>query len=436
MARKICTAVALVVATALTLAGCSSNGGQSATSGGSTKGGAGVAAADHSAEITYAFWDALQRPAIEKNIQDFNKLYPNIKVTINLTPWAQYWTKLQTQAESNTLSDVFWINGPNIALYGANGMLEPIDALVESGHIDPANYLPTLNEIYTVNGTQYAVPKDFDTIGLWYNKALFAKAGVELPTAEWTRDDFQKAANDISAALKGEGIYGVASPLYGQQTYYNSIIQAGGEVISADKKTSGFDSEAGIRGLGLWAELVASGASPTPQQFSDTNAVTMFDNGKAAMCWTGTFSVSQFLESPNKDDFEVTFLPKDERQATVIHGLANAVAAGSQNKEAANAFAAYLGSEEAQRTQAEMGIANPAFNGTQQAFLDTAPNWNLQSFLDSAKEHSFAYPVSLNTQAWMELETTLLPPMFAGERPVEEVAKELASKMNAILEAE
>ena len=50
---------------------------------------------------------------------------------------------------------------------------------------------------------QYGVPKDFDTIGVWMNKALFEQAGVELPREDWTWDDFQSAAAEISTEAQG-----------------------------------------------------------------------------------------------------------------------------------------------------------------------------------------------------------------------------------------
>lgn len=425
-------ALASALAAGLALTACSSGNPDTPPAGEVT-----AAPTDLAAEINYSFWDENQRPAVEKNIADFNKQYPNVKVTVNVTPWAQYWTKLQTQAESNSLPDVFWMNGPNVTLYASNDMLEPLDGIIAGGQIDPANYPESLNNLYTVDGTQYGVPKDFDTIGLFYNKAIFEKAGVELPTESWTWDDFRTAAKSISDKLKGEGIYGVSTGLAGgQEGFYNTILQAGGTIISDDKKSSGYDTPEAAEGLQFWTDLIADGSSPTLQQLSDTEASVWFNSGRSAMIWTGTWSVSLFKESEFAADFDVTHLPQGKQRATVIHGLANVVAANSPNKEAALAFAAYMGSEEAQLTQATMGAANPAFIGTNGAFVDSVPGWNLQSFIDSAEDYAVAYPVSKDTQRWNEQETALLPAAFSGERPVAEVAGELATKMNEILAAE
>ena len=424
-------ALASALAAGLALTACSSGNPDTPPAGEVT-----AAPTDLAAEINYSFWDENQRPAVEKNIADFNKQYPNVKVTVNVTPWAQYWTKLQTQAESNSLPDVFWMNGPNVTLYAANGTIAPIDPLVDEGVLDTGNYPDAMNELYTVDGTQYAVPKDFDTVAMWYNRDVFDRAGVEQPTGDWTWEDFEAAGVAISEALADEGTYGVVMDLISSQsTYYNSILQAGGHVISEDGSTSGYDDPATIRGLQLWRDLIESGAAPSVQQLSDTTANQWFGSGRAGMMWSGTWMVPEFLESPEAANIDVAPLPMDEERATVIHGLGVVMAADGDNTAAARAFLGYLGSEEAAVIQAEMGAANPAFEGTQEAWLNSAPDFDLQVFHD-AVEYAHPYPVSENAAAWNQLESELLPQGFAGQRPVDEVAKELAEGMNAILAEE
>src|SRR5690625_4009066 len=121
-------------------------------------------------------------------------------------------------------------------------MLLPLSSLIESGDIDPANYPDAMNALYVMDGEQYAVPKDFDTIGLWFNTRLFDEAGVEHPTAEWTWEDFRSAAKTISDELGDQGVYGFAGGVTNQALVYPAIMQAGGEIISEDGTTSGYDS--------------------------------------------------------------------------------------------------------------------------------------------------------------------------------------------------
>ena len=390
---------------------------------------------DLTAEITYAFWDATQQDAIEANIAGFNEEYPNITVNLDVTPWEGYWTKVQTQATSDTLPDLFWLNGPNFQLYASNGKVEPITGAVDAGAIDPANYPESLVDLYNLDGTQYGVPKDFDTIGLWFNKEIFEQAGVETPTADWTWDDLKSASQTISDELSDEGIYGVAAGMDGQTTYYNTIFQAGGEVVSEDGTTSGYDSDADREGLSLWTDLIASGASPSMPQLTDTPADQWFTSGKVGMFYGGSWARAAIGDSEVKDVVDVAPLPAGKEQATVIHGVSNVVAANSDNKQAAQALQVYLASEEAQTEQGDLGAIIPAFTGTQAAFAESYPGVNLQVFLD-ATAYARPLPVSKNSAAWNAVEAELLPDVFSGATDVDTATTDLAAQMTALLAKE
>ncbi len=426
-ARRLTAGVAAAMGLMLAVSGCSSDAGsgESAEYGAPDK--------DLKASITYGLWDKNQVSAIEENIDAFNEIYPNIDVNVNVTPFSEYWTKLQTQGSSETLPDVFWMNGPNVGLYASNDLLEPIAGAVDAGDIELANYPESLVDLYNVNDTQYGVPKDFDTIGVWTNKALFEQAGVELPTEDWTWDDFQATAAEISTALAGEGIYGAAGGMDGQTTYYNTILQAGGTVIDGD--TSGYASEGSQAGIQFWTDLIANGGSPSIQQLTDTTADQWFTSGKLAMYWGGSWFRSALTDLPFSGDITALPLPQGEEQATVIHGVSNVVSASSKNKQAAQAFQVFLASEDAQQQQGDAGAMIPAYTGTQDAFTASMPDANLQVFLD-AVDYSKPLPVSNNSAVWNAFEAELLPQAFSGERPTEEVATELAEKMDAALAEE
>src|SRR5690625_7487788 len=111
-----------------------------------------------------------------------------------------------------------------------------------------------MNALYVMDGEQYAVPKDFDTIGLWFNTRLFDEAGVEHPTAEWTWEDFRSAAKTISDELGDQGVYGFAGGVTNQALVYPAIMQAGGEIISEDGTTSGYDSPEAQKAFQMFAD--------------------------------------------------------------------------------------------------------------------------------------------------------------------------------------
>lgn len=421
-----------IAAVALILTGCSSAG-----STGDAEVDTSIDPADVTGDISYAIWDVNQQPAMEQLIADFNETYPNVDVSIELTAYAQYFTKLQTQGSSGTLPDVFWMNGPNFQLFASNDLLAPLAPLEEAGLIDTANYPEAMNDIYTLDDTQYGIPKDFDTIAVFYNKAIFERAGVAEPTADWTWDDYRSIAKQITDKLGGEGIFGSGDNYDNQAMVYPAILSNGGSILTEDGE-SGYDDPKSVEAIQFWADIIADGSMPTPAQNADTTGLQRFLNGQAGMLWSGNWQVSGLLDSPVADDVTVVELPlaPSGERTTVIHGIGNVMSAKAANDPAAQAFLAYLGSEEAAVTQAELGVANPAFTGTQQAFVDSAPGYNLQIFLDAATEYSVAYPVSKNSSAWNKLETELLPEAFSGAQPVEDVAAELADGMNQALAKE
>jgi len=421
----------LATGAALVLAGCS--GGSSGGGGGS--GEYEAAPTDLEASITYGVWDQAQVPAIEANLEGFAEEYPGIDVTVNVTPYADYFTKLQTQGSSDSLPDLFWLNGPNFQLYASNDLLEPVTGAVDAGDLDPADYPEALIDLYQYEDVQYGVPKDFDTIGVWVNEALFEEAGVPMPEEDWTWQEFQDTAVQISDALGDQGVYGGAGGMDGQTTYYDTILQAGGEVLTDGGTASGYDSPEAQEGLQFWTDLIESGGSPTIQQLTDTTADQWFTSGKLAMYWGGSWFRAAIQGTPVESTVDVAPLPVGEEQATVIHGVSNVVAAGSDEKQAAQALQVYLAGQEAQQQQGDMGAIIPAYDGTQQGFLDSAPDVDLQVFLD-AVDYAQPLPVSKNSAAWNAIEISDLPAAFSGDEPVADVAGSLAEQMTALLQQE
>lgn len=436
--RKNLLAIAAVGTTAaLSLAACSS--GSSGSAAGQTKAAAQPSnPKDLKADITYAIWGSNETAAAKKIVAGFNRTYPNVHVSVQTAPYSSYWTKLQTEAKSKTLPDVFWMNGPNFQLYAANKMLQPMTGLIDGKKIDPAAYPSSLNKLYTYGGVQYGAPKDFDTIAVLVNKQLFTAAGVPLPKAGWTWADFHDTVDQLRAQLKPQHKFAVDADLVngGQQTYYNTIAQAGGYVISPDEKKSGYDTPAGVKGLKFWSDLVADGSMPTIAQQADTAGLNRFLSGSVAMFWDGDWDIKQIADSPVGKNLTVVPLPKDVKQATIIHGLANVISSSTSHRAAAEAFVTYLSGKDAAVTWAKEAGVIPAYTGGQQDFLKVAPNANLQVFLDGAKNYAVPYPVSKNTDVWANAEGTILPPGFSGKQPMDAVAQQMADAMNKALAKE
>ncbi|MFJ1707675.1 ABC transporter substrate-binding protein [Kitasatospora sp. NPDC088346] len=401
-------------------AGCSSGGGDGSASG--------------PVELTYRIWDANQQPAMQHVVDAFHAANPSVKVTVQLTASAEYWTKLQADATSGSAPDVFWMNGPNAQLYEANGILMPLTDRLAATKVNLSDYPQSLVSLYSYKGTQYGIPKDFDTVGLWYNKKLFDAAGVTYPDDTWTWQNLQDAAVKLTDASKGQ--YGILAPPFNQENYYNTILQAGGTIISPDGTSSGFDQPAAVTGLKFWTDLIKAGASPSLKSMTDTYPSQLFDSGKIAMYYGGSWNTLEFSKNPNlQGNVDVTVLPQGTKRAGVIHGLANVAYAKTKHPKEAAAFLAFLGSKDAAEIGAKEAGVIPAFNNTQQAWLSATPQFHLQSFLDEVA-YSVPYPTSRNTSAWQSKEATVFAPVWDGSADLAAAAKEMAGVMNTALSKE
>jgi multiple sugar transport system substrate-binding protein len=388
---------------------------------------------DVSGSLSYSIWNPDQAVQLEEVIAAFNEEYPDVEVAITVTPFDQYWTRLQTQANGDNLPDVFWMNGPNIQLYAAGEQILNLEELFSSGQLDKANYPEAMVQLYTFEESSYAVPKDYDTIGLWYNRRLFDDAGEAYPDATWTWEDFQGAAARLTEALP-EGTFGAAISWQSNQTgYYNAIYQAGGHVLDDDATTSGYGEPEAIEGIEFLRSLVEEGSVPNVSQDNDNPANQRFANGGAAMLWGGSWESANLANGSEAEHVSATSLPAGAQKATIIHGLGNAVSATTANPEAAIAFVTFLGSEKAARIMAEAGTVISAFNGSQQAYVDSYPSMDLQVFLDAAEDHAVAMPASQNTLAWSSLESDYLPDALSGTAPVPDAMAGLAAAVDKVL---
>src|SRR5690554_6523990 len=96
-------------------------------------------------------------------------------ITVQYEPIETDYNQVLTNALSaGTAADVFYIPGETAPGIIATGKVLPITDLV-----DTSPFIPSLMEVYTVDGEVYGIPKDFNTLAVFYNEDLFDEAGVE-----------------------------------------------------------------------------------------------------------------------------------------------------------------------------------------------------------------------------------------------------------------
>ncbi|MFI7387727.1 ABC transporter substrate-binding protein [Streptomyces sp. NPDC049813] len=415
----------LTAAAATTLAsGCSSSA-PPARSGGDARRG----------RLTYGVWDVYQLPAMKRAAREFERTRPGVTVDVQLTPNGTYWTKLRTACTGGSAPDVFWMNGPNFGLYAAAGQLLPLETTGADAALRPGDFPADLVSLYRWNGVQYGVPKDFDTVALWFNKELFDRAKVDYPDATWTWQDL--IANAQRLTDRKRGVYGVGAPVRAQENYYNSVPQAGGYVISPDKRHSGYADERTREGLRLWIDLIHRyRASPSLQQMTDTDPTQMFQSGTLAMTYEASYNAATFYADPElRAKVDVAPMPRGRRRATVLHGLANVVYARTPHPELAREFVRFLGGERASLLQGKYGTAIPARNGTARPWAAGMPRFDLQVHLD-ALDYAVPFPSSANSAAWQHKEQMWLAKAWSGDETLTGATGSLTDAMNQLLAQE
>ena len=231
--------MALVMAASLVACG---GGGSSAPA---TDGGDSAApSGGGSASLQVNIWDNNQLAGL-KEIADAWSAESGVPVTINVITWDSYWTLLSSGAQGGTMPDVFWMHSNTAQMYMENDLLLNLDNYIANDpDIDMANYYPGIVDLYNSNGTQYAIPKDHDTIALLYNQAIFDKYGVDAPTDDWSWDDVYAAAAAITEAGAADGVYGYAmNTSNNQDGWYNFVYDYGAQLITDDHKGTTIGSD-------------------------------------------------------------------------------------------------------------------------------------------------------------------------------------------------
>ncbi|MEU1722197.1 extracellular solute-binding protein [Nonomuraea sp. NPDC005692] len=195
----------ILMATALLVAGCGSGG--SGDSGGQP---GGSQPGQKPAKVTLEWWHLSTAEPLKslwaQRAKDFEAAHPNVTIKATVLENDAYKAKLTTITQSGKAPDVF-------VTWGGGVLKQQIDAgLVKDVSGDVASVLGTFTpaalSAYQFDGRTYGLPTDIGLVGFWYNKKLFAKAGISAPPATWAEflDDVKKlkASGATPIALAGK----------------------------------------------------------------------------------------------------------------------------------------------------------------------------------------------------------------------------------------
>ncbi|MDF2837902.1 MAG: transporter substrate-binding protein, partial [Paenibacillus sp.] len=186
------------LAVGLTACGGNNNAGTNEGTGGSNTGG------DKGGEkATITFQNIYPDPSdpkykmIRTIVANYEKDHPNVKIELDSLNTDQQKQKLKTQAASKEMPDITIVNpAAQMQPFVEADLFAPLNEMVEQNGLKDT-FQKGILDYYTFDGNLYALP-DGNNIGLvYYNKALFKQAGVEVPT---TFEGMVEAAKTLKAA--------------------------------------------------------------------------------------------------------------------------------------------------------------------------------------------------------------------------------------------
>ena len=326
--------------------------------------------------ISFYYWDEGQKEGMDAMVDLFEAQYPNITVESTIIPWNQYWTKLQTSLPSGTGPDVFWMNLYISDYLDAGLILDITDKVAEAG-IDLSKFPQGVLDLYTYDNRLYGIPKDFDSIAICYNKAIFDELGVEYPTSDWTWDEFL----DVCQKTTANGYYGFYASSAFNAGYGNFVYANDGAITNDDHTQAVCNSAATVEAIQFMHDLMYEyRVSPDGGEQTEMLQDDMFVTGLVAMVPAGSWSISTYYEGLG-DDLGVVEFPTKVDKGNVTNGLALSISSLSPNVDAAWEFVKFCATEEAQAATA--GVVIPAYEGSYQSWLDAYPNVDLQCFINA-----------------------------------------------------
>jgi multiple sugar transport system substrate-binding protein len=217
--------------------------------------------------------------AIVKTFEDAN---PDTNVEIISLPWGPSFEKLATMVAAGDIPDVVEMPDMWLALYANNGWLESLEPYLQSWQHTAELNQRTLQLARVVRNTAYMLPYGFYLRALYYNKKMFAAAGVTAPPR--TLDEFIAVAKKVSATPGRYGycLRGGPGGVNGWMMF--GALAAGDEVYFHADGTSTFTDAGWVRGFSTLANLYHDGlAPPDSVNWGYNDIVAGFYSGVCAM---------------------------------------------------------------------------------------------------------------------------------------------------------
>ncbi|RFA13126.1 sugar-binding protein [Subtercola boreus] len=345
MKKRVLGAAAIFAAAALTLAGCS----------GSTGSGSG---GDAGGSITY--WASNQGTSLQNDkdvlqpLLDKFTAQTGVKVNLEVIGWNDLQTRIQTAVTSGVGPDVVNIGNTWATSFQATGAFLPFDDSA-MGAIGGADKFAStaLSTGGAAGQTATSVPLYGYAYGLYYNKAMFAAAGLTPPT---TWEEMVADGKKLTDPSKGVWGTSIEAGSYTENNHFAFITSAqnGGSFFDGSG-TPTFTESQNVDGIKRYLDLMQTDkiADPADAQYSTgTESIANFAKGTAAMIFNQNNAEANLTaDGMDASQYGVVPIPAPSAgkpAASFIAGINLSVFKNTKNKDAALKFVNFITSADTQ----------------------------------------------------------------------------------------
>jgi carbohydrate ABC transporter substrate-binding protein, CUT1 family (TC 3.A.1.1.-) len=228
--------------------------------------------------------------------------------------WEITCKKLQTELASNTAPDIFYLDSMPAPQLMSSGVLEPLDDYIKKYNVDVNDFEPALLSAFQWEGKTYGLPKDFNTLALFYNKDMFKAAGINEPPKTW------EELRNVAKKLTKDGVKGLV--LSADLARFDAFInQNGGSVYQDGKVTLNLPQNA--QALDFYVGLITKDkVADTPQNMGEGWNGDAFAAKKAAMAIEGGWMIPFLKEKAPDLNYGIAELPAGKQKSTMAFTVA------------------------------------------------------------------------------------------------------------------